>query len=59
MESNKLSYLPDPASPLMKEIPSLVISAANNNIESLMKKSSTQMTFYKRMHKDRISRHTT
>ena len=31
----------------MKEIPSLVISAANNDIESLMKESSTKNSFYK------------
>ena len=34
--------LPDPASPLMKEIPSSVISVANSDIESSMKESSTK-----------------
>ena len=49
--------LPDPTSPLMKEIPS-VISAANNNIESSMKESSTKMDFYKHMNEDGICTHT-
>ena len=39
--------LPDPTSLLMKEIPSSVISVANNDIESLMKASSTKMLFIK------------
>ena len=50
--------LPDSTSPLMKEIPS-VISAANNDIESSMKESSPKTDFYKHMHKDGISMHTT
>ena len=37
----------NPTSPLMKEIPSSVISVANNHIESSMKESSTKTAFYK------------
>ena len=38
--------LPDPIGTLMKEIPFSVILAASNDIESLMKESSTKMAFY-------------
>ena len=54
MESDKSSY-PILLGPLMKKIPSSVISAANNDI----KQSSTKTAFYKCTHKYGISMHTT